>query len=215
MEIIENSALNAWKKALKYVFEKGKDFIDKEERCCREVLNLVITIKDPNKDITKPIEVLNSFKKWIYPPFEELVKFVLSKKEMPGYSYTYGSRAFKFGSLNQVEKFIIPLLKKDITSRRATLLFYDPLKDSDLYKKETPSMIMMDFKVRDNKLHTSAVIRSSDLFFGFPANLYEVYILQDYIRKKLNVETGSITIFLVSAHIFEDQFEDIKKVVQL
>lgn len=213
MEIIENTTLVAWKKALKYVFEKGKDFIDKEERVCREVLNLTITIKEPFLDITKPIEILNSFKKWIYPPFEELIKFILSKKEMPGYYYTYGSRAFRFGPLNQVDNFVIPLLKKDMTSRRATVLFYDPLKDSDLYKKETPSMIVADFKVRDKKLCATAVIRSNDLFFGFPANSYQIYVLQDYIRKKLDVGFGSLTIFSNSAHIFEDQFEDIKKII--
>lgn len=213
MEIIENSVFDAWKRVLKYIYEKGKDFVDSEERVCREVLNLTLVVKEPGKDITKPIEVLNSFKKWVYPPFDELANFMLTKKDIPGYYYTYGSRAFKFGTLEQIEKFVIPLLKKDLTSRRAVILFYNPMKDSYLYKKETPGMISADFKVRDNKLYVTAVIRSNDMFFGFPANIYQIYILQEYVRKKLGVEAGNLTIFSNSAHIFEDNFEDILKVI--
>ncbi|MCX7998611.1 MAG: thymidylate synthase [Leptospiraceae bacterium] len=213
MEIVEKNTVAAWKKGLKYIYEKGKDFTDKEERVCREVLNLVITVKDPQGDVTKPIEILNSFKKWVYPPFEEIANFMLTKRDIPGYYYTYGSRAFKFGTLEQIDKFVIPLLKKDLTSRRAVILFYNPSKDSYLYRKETPGMISADFKVRDNKLHVTAVIRSSDVFFGFPANIYQLYILQEYVRKKLGVEPGNLTVFSNSAHIFEDNFEDILRVI--
>lgn len=213
MEITDENVVRLWKKALKYVLKKGKDFTDKESRICREVLNMILVIKDPIKEITKPIKILNSFKKWIYPPFEELAKVMLSKKDIPGYYFTYGSRAFKFGSINQIEEFVIPLMKKDKTSRRATILFYNPLKDSYLYKKEIPGMILADFKIRNNKLHVTTFIRSNDLFFGWPANIYQVHILQEYIGKKLGVEVGSITTFSTSAHIFEDQFEYIKKVL--
>lgn len=74
-------------------------------------------------------------------------------------------------------------------------------------------MIVADFKVRDNKLNVTAVIRSNDLFFGFPANVYQIYILQEYVRKRLGIDTGDITFFSNSAHIFEDNFEDILKVI--
>jgi len=225
MEVKDKTASKVWKKALKYILSKGKDFTDKEERVCREILNMTLVIEDPTKDITGPIKILNSFKKWIYPPLEELAKFMLSKKDMPGYYYTYGSRAFNFGSgshnldkkdqnqINQIEEFVIPLLKKDPTSRRATVLFYNPLKDSNLYKKEVPGMILANFKIKDKKLYVTAVIRSNDLFYGWPTSIYQIYILQDYIREKLNLDIGSITTFSVSAHIFEDQFDDIKKII--
>jgi len=214
MEIIAKNAEQAWKKILEYTFENGKDFIDRDNRTCREVLNVILTIKNL-KDITKPIERINSFKKWVYPPLEELESFILSKKEIPGYYYNYGARAFNFGPINQVDDFIIPLLKKDKTSRRASIVFYNPIKDSSLFKKDIPAMIMINFNIRQHKLHAISIVRSNDLFFGWPANLYQTYVLLDYIAKQIGVELGTITTISISAHIFEDQFEDINKVINM
>jgi len=214
MEIIAKNTEEAWKKALKYIYEKGKDFVDKDDRTCREVLNLSLKIESP-KNIKKPIEILNSFRKWVYPPLEEIENFILGKKEIPGYYYNYGARAFNFSNINQIDGFVIPLLKKDRTSRRATIIFYSPMKDSFLFKKDIPGMIMANFNIRQDKLHVTTLIRSNDLFFGWPANIYQVYILQNYIAKKLNIKQGSITTVSISAHIFEDQFEDIEKVLNM
>jgi len=212
MEIIAKNVLDGWKKSLEFIYKNGNDFIDKDNRKCREVLNLILKIQD-FKDIKKPIEILNSFKKWIYPPYEELENFILGKKEIPGYYYNYGSRAFNFESLNQVDNFVIPLLKKDKTTRRATIIFYNPKKDSFLFKKEVPGLIMMNFNIRKGKINATTLIRSNDLFFGWPANIYQTFTLLRYISKKLNIPIGTITTISISAHIFEDQFEDIEKIL--
>ena len=212
MEIEENNAEEAWKKVLSYVYKKGKDFNDRDNRVCREVLNLVINISDV-KSINKPIEIINSFKKWVFPPLEELENFILSKKDMPGYYYNYGTRTFNFNNKNQIDDYVIPLLKKDRTSRRGSIVFYNPEKDSFLFKKDTPGMITMNFNIRNEKLNVTTLIRSNDLFFGWPANIYQVYILQKYVASKIGCELGKITTFSISAHIFEDQFDDIKKII--
>lgn len=212
MEITGNSAEEVWKKALRHVLGKGQDFTDKDSRICREILGMNITIKSPDK-ISKPIEILNSFQKWVYPPLDELENFIFSKKEMPGYYYNYGARTFNFEGVNQVDNYIVPLLKKDTTSRRASVIFYNPLKDSSLFRKDTPGMISVNFNVRDNKLNAFTIIRSNDLFFGWPGNIYQIFVLQKYVAEKLGVETGRITTISISAHIFEDQFEHIKKVL--
>ncbi|MBI2630194.1 hypothetical protein HYW76_03755 [Candidatus Pacearchaeota archaeon] len=212
MEIIEKNAEDAWKKALRHVFENGKDFVDRDGRNCRELINLNITIKDIST-ISKPVEIINSFKKWIYPPIEELEGFMLSKKEISGYYYNYGARAFNFQGINQIDNFVIPLLKKDKTSRRATITFYNPANDSFLFKKDVPGMIMLNFNIKDNRLNVITVVRSNDLFFGWPANLYQTFVLQNYVAKQLNCEIGSITTNSISAHIFEDQFDYIKKII--
>jgi thymidylate synthase len=60
----------------------------------------------------------------------------------------------------------------------------------------------------------TAVIRSCDLFFGWPANIYQLYVLQKYVSEKVNCEIGTLSTFLASAHIFEDQFENIKKILK-
>jgi thymidylate synthase len=212
MEINEKKAEDAWKKALSLVMNKGKDFVDRDNRTCREVLNISIGVEDMS-DVTKPIEVLNSYGKWVYPPLEELKAIILSRHEIPGYYYNYGARAFNFNTINQVDKYVIPLLKKDSSSRRATVVFYDPVKDSSLFKRDIPSTIMMNFNIRDGKLNVSIVIRSNDLFFGWPTNLYQTSVMQKYVAKEIGCEIGGIMTSSISAHIFEEQFEHIKKIV--
>jgi thymidylate synthase len=212
MEIIGEKSEDVWKKALRHVHEKGKDFTDKDGRTCREVLNLCLTVKN-TEGITKPIETINSFRTWVYPPLDELKAIALSKKEIPGYYYNYGARAFNFGAINQIDDYVIPLLKKDGTSRRASIVFYDPEKDSFLHKRDIPGMVMMGFNIREGKLNATALVRSNDLFFGWPANIYQTFVIQEYIAKELGCEKGSITTFSISAHIFEDQFDHVKKVI--
>ena len=213
MEIIEKKAKDVWKKVLKYLLENGNDFVDREGRVCRQILNVRTTIESVDS-ITKPIEIINSFNKWVYPLLEEIEALGLTKDTIPGYHFSYGNRAFNFNeAINQIDEFVVPLLKKDPTSRRATVVLYNPQKDSQLHKNDIPSMLIMNFNILNGKLHATTLVRSNDLFLGLPANMYQTFVIQRYIAKKVGCKIGSITTHSISAHIFEDQFEYIKKVI--
>lgn len=214
MEIKSETTISAWKSSLKYILESGKDFTDENNRVCREILNLVIKVENPEKDITKAVEILNSFKKWVYPPLDEIAEVIMSRKLSPTYSFSYGPRLFNFNNaINQIDDFLIPLLKKNNFSRRGIVTLWHPTEDSKSYKREIPALISIDFKMRNKKLNVTAIVRSNDLFFGWPANIYQIFVLQEYVAKELNCKTGSLTTFSNSAHIFKDQFEDIQKVI--
>lgn len=214
MEIKSETTIGAWKSSLKYILESGKDFTDENNRVCREILNLVIKVENPEKDITRAVEILNSFKKWVYPPIDEIAEVIMSRKLSPTYSFSYGPRLFNFNNaINQIDDFLIPLLKKNNFSRRGIVTLWNPTEDSKSYKREIPALISLDFKMRNKKLNVTAIVRSNDLFFGWPANFYQIFVLQEYVAKELNCKTGSLTTFSNSAHIFKDQFEDIQKVI--
>jgi len=214
VEIKSETTISAWKSSLKYILESGKDFTDENKRVCREILNLVIKVENPEKDITKAVEILNSFKKWVYPPLDEIAEVIMSRKLSPTYSFSYGPRLFNFNNaINQIDDFLIPLLKKNNFSRRGIVTLWHPTEDSKSYKREIPALISIDFKMRNKKLNVTAIVRSNDLFFGWPANIYQIFVLQEYVAKELNCKTGSLTTFSNSAHIFKDQFEDIQKVI--
>ena len=212
MEIKARTAEEAWKKMLREVMKNGVEFIDRKSRLCKETLNIITCVESPEA-VTKPIEMLSSFKKWAYPSAEELKAFMLEKSDIPGYYYHYGSRAFNYSGIDQVNDYLIPLLKKEPTSKRGIIVFYGPEKDTLPLKKETPGMVMMNFNIRNKKLHATAVIRSNDLFFGWPGNIVQTYFLADYVSKELNVPIGTLNTISISAHIFEDQFEYIKKLL--
>ena len=59
----------------------------------------------------------------------------------------------------------------------------------------------------------SSTIRSNDLFFGWPANLYQIYCLQKLVADELNVETGDIVTISNSAHFFKEDLEFIENLL--
>ena len=210
------TVFESWKVALAFVLKNGSDFTDENERVCRETLNLTIQIENPEIDAVRPITTLNSFQKWDYPTFEDIAHVMLDSKLAPEYSYSYGPRLFGFQQkINQVHDFIIPLLRKTPNSRRAIMCLWDPIEDSNPNKRDIPGVIMLDFKLRKGKLNMTGVVRSNDLFFGWPANIYQMHVLQKYVAEKLGVRTGSITTISTSAHMFQDQFPYIRKILRM
>ena len=215
MEIIQETAMEYWKEGLKLILDKGVDFKDENHRVCREILNLKIVVKKPFFETSKPIKTLFGFNEWKYPQLDEISKIMLTDKLESGYSYSLGARIFNFqGKINQLNDFIIPLLKNTPNSRRAVVSLWDPVADSSLSNRENPGLMLIDFKMRREKLNLTAVIRSNDVFFGWPANFYQLFVLQEYVKKALNCDFGNITVFSTSAHIFADQFKFIEKVLK-
>ena len=151
---------------------------------------------------------------WIYPSSEELSTIMFNKEDLAIYEYSYGPRIFNFsGKKDQVNEYIIPLLKNDPNSRRAIISLFDPRTDSDIINKNVPSLMFIHFKIKEDKLNCTCLIRSNDFFVGWPGNIYQIYLLQKYIAEKLNIKTGILTTISCSAHVFHEHFENIKKVI--
>ena len=78
-------------------------------------------------------------------------------------------------------------------------------------------MIIDDFKVRGGKVHLTTVFRSHDFAGAYPANLYGLSKLLEYVAEKVGVLPGKITTVSISAHVYDhdwDKIEDIVKGVQ-
>lgn len=216
MSITKNNARELWISAINKIKAEGKDFVDNDNRTCRELFNLTLTLIDvDNSNIEKPIKTMIDSKKWVYPAKEELSSIIFKEYHAPIYEYTYGGRIFNFNSeLDQINSFILPLLKKDPQTRRAILVFYDPVEDSKPDHKNTPGIIYVQFRIIDHKLHMTCHIRSNDLFFGWPANTYQLYCLMNFVSKKLEIPNGNITTFSNSAHIFTEDLPEIEEIIK-
>ena len=210
MEIKKTTTLEAWKESIRLIRDQGIEVIDREDRKSKEVLNIIITIENPEEDITAPMKVMKGLKKWEYPSLEELEDVFFKQQASSVYHYTYGARMFDYShSKNQIDDYIIPLLKNQPTSRRGIVVLYHPVIDSKTDLKETPSLISIYFKIIDDKLIVTTLIRSNDMFIGWPANIYQVYLLQKYVAEKLEKRIGALTTISHSAHIFEEYDEEI------
>lgn len=213
MNIRAKSITEAWKKSLKQIIDQGIDFTDHDNRVCRELNNLLITIDEP-VDFDAPLEFMKSID-LIYPSKEELSDIILNKEQFISYQYSYGPRIFNYeNKVDQINDFLIPLLKKDPTSRRAVINIFNPAEDSNNKSKNIPSLMFVFFKIQNQKLNLTLTIRSNDIFIGWPGNIYQICALQDFVAKKLGLKCGSITTFSCSAHIFLEHVDMIKNLLK-
>jgi thymidylate synthase len=211
--IKEDTCIEAWKNSLKHVVANGIKFKDRDNKECSEVLNMIIEIEHPEKDHDRIIDELKQFD-WIYPTNEELSAIMFSKEELAIYEYSYGPRIFNFlGKKDQINDYVIPLLKQDPDTRRAVISLFNPYTDSDFNNTNVPSLMFIHFKIRNDKLNITCFIRSNDLFIGWPGNIYQLYSLQKYVADALNIKTGSLSTISCSAHVFSEQMEYIERII--
>jgi thymidylate synthase len=118
---------------------------------------------------------------------------------------------YKFG-FNQIEK-MIELLQKDPTSRRAVININTP-NERVIETHDEPCTIGLQYLIRDGKLNCTGIMRSNDVWFGFPYDVAFFTELQRYIASRLNIRVGTYTHFVVSMHLYDKDYDAIQKIVQ-
>lgn len=213
MEITATTMMDAWKRAVHAIASHGHVSLDDEKRECRELLNLAVTVEQP-ATIGEAIRAMRSTRKWIYPSEDELANIMLNKESSPIYDYLYGQRIFAYeGVLNQVDEHVIPSLQARPGSRRAFVSLLNPVEDLRSGASNTPGIILISFRIIEKKLCVTALIRTSGFFTGWPANVYQVARLQEYVARALSIVPGSVTTISLSAHLYADQYDDIAMVL--
>jgi thymidylate synthase len=160
------------------------------------------------------LDWLSKNQDWIFPELSDIAKIILTTKGIISSDYNYGLRLFSFSNqINQIDDYVIAQLKKDPLSRRAVCMLFNPLIDQKKVRGEIPCILSISFLLRNGKLHATAVIRSSDIFLGLPANLYQLFVISDYVAQKLGVQVGELTTISHSAHLYGDYQEQINKLL--
>jgi thymidylate synthase len=133
----------------------------------------------------------------------QMAKFSDDGKTLSG---AYGPRI-----MYQFE-YVYNTLKNDPDSRQAVITIWDPVP---LPSKDIPCTVMLHFLIRDHKLLLYAYMRSNDAWLGFPYDLHNFTCLQIIMAKLLGIQVGSYFHFTGSFHIYEDQFENLKKYMEV
>lgn len=188
----------------------------------KEINNVKIHLNDINQNIVSVRGISPSylFGEWLwYFTGRNDMKFIskygsmwerLSDDGVTNNS-AYGYLMQKAFGFNQVEK-IIELLTEDPSSRRAVININTP-NPKVIETKDEPCTIALQFMIRSNKLHCTAIMRSNDIWLGFPYDVAFFTELQKYIADQLHVLYGSYTHFVVSMHVYDRNFEDIEKII--
>jgi thymidylate synthase len=151
---------------------------------------------------------------WNEERLEEYAQQLLSGNN-PGFEYTYGERLRAWSLpgmpvLDQIEQVILRL-KASANTRRATAVTW--IAPVDAAKDEVPCMIVDDFKLRDGRLHLSIFFRSHDFAGAYPANLYGLARLLEYVSGEVGAEPGSISTTSASAHIYEHDWDWVERML--
>ena len=215
MELILPTALDAWKAALHQIRAQGRLFRDADAREGWELLNLTVTIEHPQVGVDEPIDLLRTFDRWVYPSKDELLNIVFQERELLLYDYTYGNRIFHYQNVkDQINTYVLPLLREHPLSRRAMVITIDPLADLVHGNRNAPGLISVHFRLVDDLLLMTAVVRSNDFFIGWPANIFQLASLQHYVAEKLGVRVGSLSTHSLSAHVFSEYVNEVEEVLR-
>jgi thymidylate synthase len=199
---------DAWHRGLNLIWRQGAQITDERGTRIKELLSLQVVVEDPYQEMI-PAEY-----SWNEERLEEYAQQLLSGKN-PGFEYTYGERLRAWSlpgmpALDQIEQVILRL-KASANTRRATAVTW--IAPVDAAKDEVPCMIVDDFKLRDGRLHLSIFFRSHDFAGAYPANLYGLARLLQYVSSQVGAEPGSISTTSASAHIYEHDWDWVERML--
>lgn len=177
-----------------------------------EVINAISVIEDPTKNVLlSPIRKLSMR----YAVGEFLWYLSGSNKLKEISKYTKNWERFsddgenlnscygwcikhKFG-FDQYE-YVKELLKKDRNTRQAVIHIKEP---SNKPSKDINCTVCLQFFIRENKLYLTTYMRSCDLWYGFPYDVFNFCNLQVLLSMELGVELGTYTHICGSLHLYE------------
>lgn len=207
--VVGETVAEAWVKILDFLLKFGVLSNTQYQSMQQEHLDLVSVIEreDPN-DLFIP--------EWFPFDRERFAKYlptVVDTLPVPeGVSYYYSDRMrVRWG--DQIAA-VMEKLRKSPDTRQATVTLWDPTED--LATKDPPCLNKLWFRIQEKKLFLSAVIRSNDMFRGYPGNALALRVLQEMVRKGVDetLELGHLVITSESAHIYDESWEAAGDVVR-
>lgn len=78
--------------------------------------------------------------------------------------------------------------------------------DHEKVTKDFPCTAVLNFLVRDGKLNLHVYMRSNDLYWGTPYDVYNFTVLQEVFANTLGLELGSYHHTATSLHVYEKHY---------
>ena len=113
----------------------------------------------------------------------------------------YGPRLFNWDGLDQFAN-VVELLKSKPHSRQAVIQLFDAHDIVDQHK-DIPCTCTLQFMIRSSKLHMFTNMRSNDVSWGLPHDVFCFTMLQEIMARTLSVELGSYKHAVGSLHIYD------------
>ncbi len=215
-----NGVLSTWTRVvdriMRYGTIKGTQYGTKQ----RELIGVtwVVDDEDPDNPMIES-DLPSSVRQTIGLSMNAInhYKSVFLSADMPqGVTYTYGNRLMRYpttqGDVDQIKEIIIKSLNDSLDTRRAIATTLVPAIDKD--SKEPPCITHIQLLYSNKKLHMLVTARSHDIFKAALPNAFGLRALHKKIATEVGVPMGSLQITSQSAHIYEGEWDDAKKLVE-
>ena len=222
-QVTANNATDAWESWFHMLLDlsTGQDVqSSRDGNVAAEIINAVTIIDDPRSNIVES-DLRKLSKKYM---IGELMWYLAADNTLKGIqNYTkawdrmsddgevvnsnYGHKIHKFYGFDQWE-YVKNLLKADPNSRQAVIHIKNPM---DYKTKDTPCTVCLQFFIREDKLFLTTYMRSNDVWFGFPYDVFNFTCFQIRMAMELGVGIGSYTHIAGSLHLYQrdlDKFLD-------
>lgn len=165
---------------------------------------------------------------WYLRGDEDLATMEYYNKRMPAFSddgktlrSAYGKRVFNEMIMKKSQfELVVDELMKDPDSRRATVHINEPY---DLYvatttgTKDVPCTMTMQFFIREKKLYLHVLMRSNDVIWGLPYDVFSFTMFQEAMLGILNAKGMELTLgeyyhTAGSIHLYERHFDMARKI---
>lgn len=132
--------------------------------------------------------------------------------EEDGKVTSYGYRWRKHFGRDQLGE-LITMLKKNPGSRQGVVIAWDPNDDglTAKPKKNVPCLFSFTMNILGGRLCMHNIVRSQDMFLGFPHDVAGFAFLQMMIAQELGIPVGIYSHSISNAHLYQDQFEAAKE----
>jgi len=124
--------------------------------------------------------------------------------------YTYGQRLRSYFGVDQIED-VTAKLVRERDSRSAAASLWDPTRDHRI--GGSPCLNHLWFRIVEDRLNLTAVIRSNDMYKAWTENAFALRRLQQVVRQSVEaaagdrVGLGELIIVSESAHIYDDDWD--------
>lgn len=115
--------------------------------------------------------------------------------------------------------YIVECLHSDPCSRQAIINIW---REKPSTSKDIPCTLGVQFLIRGDKLYCIDTMRSSDIWLGWPYDIFNFSMLSNYViyllykidPKFKNLKLGTISLNAGSQHIYESDLEKIKECIK-
>lgn len=104
---------------------------------------------------------------------------------------------------------VVQELRVNKETRRAIVVHYD-INELDRYKYDTPCNDVLNFYIKDDKLHLTVFARSIDLVYGFCNDQYTFAKLMEMVAFQLDIPVGEMHWMVTNLHIYPRHYDMLK-----